>query len=289
MERVALALTYIRGKNVQEWRRRFLKEIFRLTTGPHRVIPEDEHLWRFFEREFRTAFTDTTRKQTAHQKFLDCRMKGDDLDNYLAEFDHWRSEAEWGENDVGTITQFRRGLKDGLHKAILQQTNPRPVSLREWVNAARDQHELWAEIKANLGGYRAKDPAASTQRWRQALGKPPMADTRKRSQVVPMDVDAVTIAALTPDERKVLSAEGRCFYCRKQGHITKDCAKKKEDQKGNPPKPEGTRGRQGMSARATGVEEKDPAKEVDEMVEGIGRLSEEEREAMIDRLVTKGF
>jgi Retrotransposon gag protein len=290
MERVALALTYIHGKNVAEWRRRFLKEVWRITTGNNPIQAEDEYLWRLFEREFKSAFTDTTKKQTAHQKFLECRMKGDDLDNYLAEFEHWRSEAEWGENEVGTITQFRRGLRDGLHKAILEKTVPRPVSLREWVNAARDQHELWAEIKASVGSYRAKDPTANAQRWRQALGRPQVADTRKKSQVTPMDVDAVEIAALDAEERKRLSAEGRRFYCKKQGHITKDCAKRKEDQKNTSPnKPEGTRGRQGMSARAADVEEKDAAEEIEAMVSKIGQLGEKERDAMVDRLVLKGF
>jgi hypothetical protein len=49
---------------------------------------------------------------------------GTNLDEYIAEFEHLHSEAGWGANDVGTITQFRRGLNAGLHKAIILHVRP---------------------------------------------------------------------------------------------------------------------------------------------------------------------
>ena len=46
--------------------------------------------------------------------------------------------------------------------------------------------------------------------------------------VVPMDVDATTTTnfkKLTPEEHMQLAKEGRCFRCRLQGHVARNCPK----------------------------------------------------------------
>ena len=94
-----------------------INEIKRLTRGaPNRpaIPPEDEVLWTLFERDFRNAFTDSQKQLSAHQKFLKVKMQGNALDEFIAEFEHLRSEAGWSSNDIGTITQFRRGLNTGV-------------------------------------------------------------------------------------------------------------------------------------------------------------------------------
>ena len=49
------------------------------------------------------------------------------------------------------------------------------------------------------------------------------------SGVVPMEVDNATgqsnFKKLTPEERTQLAKEGRCFRCRLQGHMARDCPK----------------------------------------------------------------
>src|SRR6266700_4611544 len=42
-----------------------------------------------------------------------------------------------------------------------------------------------------------------------------------------MDIDAVTIDALTPKERSDLMRRGACFNCRQIGHISQNCPKKR--------------------------------------------------------------
>jgi Zinc knuckle len=42
-----------------------------------------------------------------------------------------------------------------------------------------------------------------------------------------MDVDAITTRnSLSEEEKKRLMAEGRCFFCKQQGHMSKNCPKK---------------------------------------------------------------
>jgi hypothetical protein len=153
LERVALILTYIKGKNVQDWRTRMVKEIERLTTGSQNraaMLPMDEDLWHIFEWDFRSAFTDSQKQLTAHQKFLKVKMAGNSLDKYIAEFEHLRSKAGWSSNNIGTITQFCHGLNTGLLKAIVQHVRPCPRTLREWFEAVHEQHDIWNELKAAI-------------------------------------------------------------------------------------------------------------------------------------------
>ena len=276
LERVALILTYIKGKNVQDWRTRMINEIERLTRGaPNRpaIPPEDEVLWTLFERDFRNAFTDSQKQLSAHQKFLKVKMQGNALDEFIMEFEHLRSEAGWSSNDIGTITQFRRGLNTGLLKAIVQHVRPRPRTLREWFDAAREQHDIWNELKAAIEDAKSTGPPA-----------PPRRSTTYTRPSNAMDVDTVRVNALAAEEKDKLAKEGRCFRCKKQGHISCKCPEREENK--NAPR----RGNQGMTTRAAAVEDNDNAQnKVEELAGGIRELGEDEREGLLDLLLEKGF
>jgi hypothetical protein len=45
---------------------------------------------------------------------INISMKGDDLDTYMATFEHLRERAGWEADAQGTILMFRRGLKAPL-------------------------------------------------------------------------------------------------------------------------------------------------------------------------------
>ena len=43
-----------------------------------------------------------------------------------------------------------------------------------------------------------------------------------------MDIDAVCVDMLTTEKIEKSSKEGRCFKCKKQGHISRKCLKEKK-------------------------------------------------------------
>ena len=47
-------------------------------------------------------------------------MKPGFLDDYISSFEHLRHLAGWGANDVGTVMLFKKGLTQGLHRAVLE-------------------------------------------------------------------------------------------------------------------------------------------------------------------------
>ena len=79
-------------------------------------------------------------------------MKPGFLDDYISSFEHLRHLAGWGADDAGTVMLFKKGLTQGLHRAVLEKTTPHPTTLRGWMEATHQQYELWAQIKASLGG-----------------------------------------------------------------------------------------------------------------------------------------
>ena len=87
-------------------------------------------------------FTNSQKQLTAHQMFLKVKMQGNQLDEFIAEFKHLRSEAGWSSNDIGTIMQFWCSLNTRLLKAIMQYIHPCPHMLHEWFDTTHEQHDI---------------------------------------------------------------------------------------------------------------------------------------------------
>ena len=74
-KKVVLALSFMRGPNINDWKADQLKLLIEKTTRAANPIPNtDPVLWTEFETAFNTAFTNTTEKQTAHSDLLKLKM-----------------------------------------------------------------------------------------------------------------------------------------------------------------------------------------------------------------------
>ncbi len=95
-----------------------------------------------------------------------------------------------------------------------------PETIHQWQAAAREENKRYA-IKKNLGLARSpKDGKERKQQWKAAL------KNKARDNSVPMEVDAAqTRCPLTKHQEK-LKKEGRCFHCKAQGHMSRECPKK---------------------------------------------------------------
>ena len=99
-----------------------------------------------------------------------------------------------------------------------------------------------------------------------------------------MDLDAMQIDALAAEEKVKLQKEGRCFTCKKLGHVSRVCPNK-------PNKKDAAAPTQGGKFAARNIEpENDDMKETKEaMAEQIKAMSVEERSVLLDNLVLQGF
>ena len=117
--RVNLALSLIRGLNVDDWVQAQIEELHRRLSPAGGFTRDQEILWTDFRNTFTTAFTNTTERQWAVTALHDLKMKGDDLDTYVARFRALARKAGHPLDNPGTMDNFARGLKKGLLMAIL--------------------------------------------------------------------------------------------------------------------------------------------------------------------------
>ena len=228
---IGIAISYIHRPNVDDWVEHMLNQIDQYIASG--VCLQDERLWNMFKQTFAQSFTDTTKKQSAHQKLMHLKMKPNSLDDYIAEFKHLCEEAEWGHDDAGTIMLFKNRLTLGLHHAVLEKVTLCPTNLNRWEAGACTQDALWAKVKASLGGAPLKVTQAEGQKWRNVLGKP--CNEKGRWYGVKkedrMDVDIIKVNTLSIEEQNQLQKEGKCFNCQKVGHISKNCPNKRDTPK----------------------------------------------------------
>ena len=184
-------------------------------------------LWNEFETAFLAAWTDTSKKQNAYDQLMRLTMNGWDVDTYIATFDRLTLAAGWDSNSEGTIAKFREGLSKGVHSKALDRDHI-PRTIDEWKAAARTEVARAKEkYNAGLTGNQRRNSLKSGN-----YNTPTTSRAQPNSNnngIVPMEVDNATgqtnFKKLTPEERQQLAKEGRCFCCRLQGHMARDCLK----------------------------------------------------------------
>ena len=95
-KRIFLVLSYMKGPKVNDWVRLMREQtILRVNGAPNNNPPippvnhrDDNALWDWFTVAYQNAFTDTTKSKDALTRLLAIKMQGNDLDTYIATFDH---------------------------------------------------------------------------------------------------------------------------------------------------------------------------------------------------------
>ena len=136
------ALHFIRGPNVNDWVEEQLTGLTnKVTHATHPIDRGNEVLWNDFEQAFRTAFTDTTKKQSAHAELHALKMRIGGLDDYTAAFKHLAGLAGYDTIDQGVVHLYAKGLERGLLSTILHRQKT-PETFVEWKDAAHNELQV---------------------------------------------------------------------------------------------------------------------------------------------------
>ena len=140
-------------------------------------------------------------------------MKQENLDDYIAEFQSLTNKAGYTLDKEATLNVFQDGLPDQLVVNIVRFHHP--LTWNKWTAAACLQHQEYIFLKDRTRNKEKRFGGTKGQ-WQKAFSRPKDPNA--------MDIGQTRArATLTEEDKQRLQAEGRCFRCQKQGHISCNC------------------------------------------------------------------
>ena len=219
--RVMLFLTFIKGPNIQEWVGMQVAWLGRqIHQGARRT---EEYLYDTVMDSFNTAFMDTMSMQNAKAEFQTIKMEGGDLDTYIDMFERLTRLAGYDLQNQMVLDRFGSKLTLGLYIAIINGPDE-PRNWTEWVQAAQKYQRKYLLIHSSLGIRGLKDSKSckkpqTPEQWKAAWKNrgPRNPDTMDTT------LDRIWAMKINADERTELMKAGKCFTCKKQGHLSCNC------------------------------------------------------------------
>ena len=216
-----LFLTFIKGPDIQEWASSQVSWL-----GSHIIVgagKNEEHLYDTVMDSFNTVFMDTMSLQKAKAEFRTLKMERGELDTYIAKFERLARMVGYNLQDQMALDRFSSGLNPGLFTAIINNTNP--CTWLDWTRAAQKYQQKYLLIRSALG-MKTRNTTQKThkkpqmpEQWKAAWGNKRSSDPDSMN-TTPGRTRARKIDA---DERTELKRRGKCFTCKKQGHLSRNC------------------------------------------------------------------
>ena len=184
---------------------------------------DEEHLYDRVMDSFNTAFMDTMSLQKAKAEFRTRKMERGELDTYISKFERLAWMAGYNLQDQMVLNWFSSGLNQGLFTTIINNTDPR--TWLDWTRAAQKYQQKYLLIRSALG-IKTGNTVQKTRKKPQTPEQWKVAWNNKRSRDPDtMDTTPGRTRArkIDADEWTELMRTGKCFTCKKQGHLSRDC------------------------------------------------------------------
>ena len=279
MSQTMLFFGYLRGPKMHLWIKKISTKLDRhLHTGGRET---DEWIWDTMINDFAQNFQDVMSQEKAKKKLFELLMERGELDEYTSQFQQLAELARYYEQTGMICRRYFQGLPQGLQESMItfEPTHHYQV-LEDWIKGAIHQHSKYLTYQSYFGGWknfnlRNPNQRPTKQQWQQGFAK-----NSNAMDLMPGRTRAQ--AALTDDERVTLRQEGKCFKCRKKGHMSQDCP---------------DRASQAQSG-TTKEDPKEEAKEEDaqikqvtakELVHLVQNMSQEEKDKVIQDVFMKDF
>ena len=169
--------------------------------------------------DFAQTFQDIMSQERAQKELFGLQMERGELDKYTSKYQQLCELAGYYEQSGMICDRYFQGLPEGLCKSMMEHEPIKQYRiLQDWIDGAICQHSKFLSFQAYFGpkGHQKfPNQRPSKQQWQQGFAKHPNA-----MDLTPGRTRAR--AALTEDKRSTLHQEGKCFKCRKKGHMARD-------------------------------------------------------------------
>jgi Retrotransposon gag protein len=115
--RVALILTFIDGEDVQDWKEHELDLLNERVANGHSKL--EEYLWNEFEKAFKAAFKDLSKRLNAQTQLDKLLQDGEGVEQYIVKFNRLLKQAGFDEDDKGSVNLFKKGLLPPLLESCI--------------------------------------------------------------------------------------------------------------------------------------------------------------------------
>ena len=271
---------YLRGPKMHLWIKKISAQLdWHLRTGGRET---DEWIWDTMINNFAQNFQDIMSCERAEKKLFELQMERGELDEYTSQFQQLAELAGYHEQTGMICYRYFQGLPQGLQESMITfEPTQHYQRLEDWIEGAIRQHSKYLTYQSYFGGRKNFNPRNPNQRptkqqWQRGFAKNPNA-----MDLTPGHTRAR--AALTDDERATLRQEGKCFKCRKKGHMSRDCPDRASQARSGTTKEEGPKEE---------VKEEDAQiKQVtaEELVHLVRNMSQEEKDKVIQDMFMKDF
>ena len=283
MSRTMLFFGYLRGPKMHLWIKKISARLDRHICMGGRET--DEWIWDTMINNFAQNFQDVMSREKAKKKLFKLRMERGELDEYTSQFQQLAKLARYYEQTGMICQRYFQGLPQGLQESMIAFEPTRHYqTLEDWIEGAIRQHSKYLTYQSYFGGQKSfnlRNPnqRPTKQQWQQGFAKNPNA-----MDLTPGHTRAW--AALTNNKRATLRQEGKCFKCRKKGHMSRDCPDR------------ASQACSGTTKEDTKEDAKNEAKEEDaqikqvtteELVHLVQNMSQEEKDKVIQDVFMKDF
>jgi hypothetical protein len=236
MKHAALFLGFIKGPNVKDWVKRWTNwTIDQFTMGRP---THDEHYWNEVFHGFENAFRDTGARGCVEMCLNHLLMTQNEVDIFLAQFESLAHEAQYPLDTPPTLSLLASKLPFHMMNHIYKVN--RPQTFVDWTNAIHQYHQDNMAVQ-NLRGLHDDNPwkkntlqqkGFSPQQLAKILGiKMPTPDANAMDTCADRSCSwnknkgtkghvSTTAPSTSSKDTKKQCAEGHCFNCNKQGHIS---------------------------------------------------------------------
>ena len=150
-------------------------------------------------------------------------MERGELDTYTAKFERLARLAGYNLQDQTVLDRFGSGLNPGLFTSIINNTDP--YTWLNWTRVAQKYQQKYLLIRSALGmkmgntNSKSHKKLQTPEQWKAAW------NNKRGNNPDAMDTTPghTRVRRIDADERAELMKAGKCFTCKKQGHLSHDC------------------------------------------------------------------